>query len=193
MRRMGIPPLELDQLPTELATALRPRVQRLGYLGEFFKCAAQQPAALLSFMRFTDDLKEALPDGVTEIVALTVAGCMGNTYERNQHERLCRTLGYSDEWIQAVNALQPDAHAALDQTARCVQHLALAVLERRGHGVQTELDGVVASVGAAQAMAVLMLIGRYVTHALIVNSLQLVPPVPSIFAEHGRQASNEDG
>lgn len=61
MEHMDIPRLELDQLPAELATALRPRVQRLGYLGEFFKCAAHQPAALLSFMRFTDDLKEVLP------------------------------------------------------------------------------------------------------------------------------------
>ena len=32
---------------------------------------------------------------------------------------------------------------------------------------------------ATLAIAVLMLIGRYVTHALMVNTLDLAPPVPS--------------
>ena len=184
MKRMEIPRLELGQLPAALATALRPRVQRLGYLGEFFKCAAHQPAALLSFMRFTDDLKEALPDNLTEVVALTAAGWMGNTYERNQHERLCRKRGFAADWIRAVNALQPAAQAALDENERCVQHLTLAVLNGRGHGVQAQLDAVAGPLGAAKAMALLLLIGRYVTHALIVNALELAPPVPSIFDDH---------
>jgi alkylhydroperoxidase family enzyme len=142
---MDIPRLEIAQLPAELAAAVQPRVRRLGYLGEFFKCAAHQPKALLSFMAFTDDLKEALADNLTEVVALSVAAWMGNAYERNQHERLCRKLGFTDDWIGAV--------------------------------------------GAAQAMAILMLIGRYVTHALIVNALELGPPVPSIFEEKTQQPS----
>jgi alkylhydroperoxidase family enzyme len=183
MKRMDIPRLELEQLPCELATALHSRVQRLGYLGEFFKCAAHQPAALLAFMRFTDDLKEALPDNLIEVVALTVAGWMGNGYERNQHERLCRKLGFGDEWIRAVNALRPGSQGSLDDRERCVQQLALAMLQGRGHGVQAQLDAVVGAVGAAPGMAILMLIGRYVTHALIVNALELAPPVPSIFQE----------
>jgi hypothetical protein len=32
-------------------------------------------------------------------------------------------------------------------------------------------------------MAVLLVIGRYVTHSLVVNALALAPPVESIFAE----------
>jgi len=191
MKRMDIPRLELDQLPAELATALRPRVERLGYLGEFFKCAAHQPAALVSFVRFTDDLKAALPDNLTELVALTVAGWMGNTYERNQHERLSRKLGFTDDWIRAANALRADGQTALDEAERCVQHLTLGVLTERGHGVQAELDAVVGALGAAQAIAVLMLIGRYVTHALIVNALGLAPPVASIFAEQKTATTDE--
>ena len=35
----------------------------------------------------------------------------------------------------------------------------------------------------ASAMAVAMLVGRYVSHAIIVNTLALVPPKPSIFDE----------
>ena len=179
--RMGIPRLEIEQLPAELAAALQPRVRRLGYLGEFFKCAAHQPKALLSFMAFTDDLKEALPDNLTEVVALTVAGRLDNTYERNQHERLCRKLGFTDEWIRAVNGLHPAEQASLGHAERLVQELTLALLASHGHGVDSQLGGVVTAIGAAQAIAVLMLVGRYVTHALVVNALDLQPPVSSIF------------
>ena len=179
--RMDIPHLEIEQLPAELAAALQPRVQRLGYLGEFFKCAAHQPKALLSFMAFTDHLKEALPDNLTEVVALSVAGWMGNVYERNQHERLCRTLGFTDDWIRAVNGSHPAEQARLGHTERLVQELTLALLANRGQGVDRQLAGVVTAIGAAQAIAVLMLVGRYVTHALVVNALDLQPPVSSIF------------
>lgn len=178
----SIPRLEMHDLPATLATALQPRVERLGYLGEFFKCAAHQPQALLSFMHFTDDLKHALPDNLTEVVALSVAGIMHNDYERHQHERLCRTLGFSDAWIRAVSSLQPAVATALTQEEWLVQTLALAMIEHHGCGVHTELDAVVRAIGPAQAIAVLLLVGRYVTHALVVNALQLQPPVPSIFA-----------
>ena len=60
-----IPRLSQAELPPEVAAMLRPRIERLGYLGEFFKCAAHQPAALMSFMTFTEDLKDALSDRLT--------------------------------------------------------------------------------------------------------------------------------
>jgi len=178
-----IPRLELDQLPADLAAALKPRVERLGYLGEFFKCAAQQPAALRSFMQFTDDLKQALPDDVTEAVALTVATSYDNDYERHQHERLCRKLGFSEAWVREVEALAPDAAGELTPAQRAAQRLTLAVLARRGRGVEPVFEELLDAVGTAQAVAVLLLIGRYVTHSLVVNALGLAPPVSSIFTE----------
>jgi len=178
----SVPRLELEALPVELAAALRPRVERLGYLGEFFKCTAHQPKALLSFMAFTDDLKEALPDTLTELVALTVARVMQNDYERNQHERLCRKLGFADVWIQTVEALQPEQGDLLRDDERRVQRLVLMMLARQGCDVEAELAAVVATIGAPQAIAVLLLVGRYVTHSLIVNALALAPPVSSLFA-----------
>ncbi|MBI1816776.1 MAG: carboxymuconolactone decarboxylase family protein [Deltaproteobacteria bacterium] len=174
----GIPRLELSDMPAELSHALQPRVTRLGYLGEFFKCAAHQPAALRTFMTLTDDLKAALPDNLTEVVAFTVAGVMQNDYERHQHERLCRTLGFSDEWIRAAATLRD---GPLRDTERLVQRLTIAVIAQRGQHVSDEFNAVVAAIGPAGAMAALFLIGRYVTHSLIVNALQLAPPVPSIF------------
>jgi hypothetical protein len=55
----------------------------------------------------------------------------------------------------------------------------LAVVRRHGRRTSTELNALVREIGHAQAVAVLMLIGRYVTHALMVNALGLAPPIPS--------------
>jgi alkylhydroperoxidase family enzyme len=177
----AIPRLSLEELPPDLAAALAPRVARLGYLGEFFRCAAHQPRALLSFMRFTDDLKEALPDDLTELVALTVATLLGNDYERNQHERLSRKLGFSDAWIRAASQASVGRAGALTPEQLAAQALAEAVVARQGHGVVRELDAAIRALGPERAIALLLLVGRYVTHALVVNSLALLPPVPSIF------------
>jgi hypothetical protein len=172
----------LDEMPPALAAALRPRVARLGYLGEFFQCAANVPEALLAFQQLTESLKSALPDRITEVVALTVATRLGNDYERHQHERLCRALGFSDAWVLAVEAAAPGAVRELDGAERAVQSLALAMVARHGHAVAAELDAVIDHLGGSQAVAVLLLVGRYVAHALAVNALQLAPPVASPFA-----------
>jgi len=190
-----IPRLPPEALRDDVAEMLRPRVARLGYLGEFFRCAAHQPAALISFMALTEDLKRALPDRITEAVALTVSTELGNAYERHQHERLSITLGFGEDWIRAVESLQEDvarpfqgrdrgaeSPALLSADERAVQTLTLAVIRRHGHGTSRELDNVVDAIGHEQAIAVLMLIGRYVTHALMVNALELQPPVASPLA-----------
>jgi len=206
-----IPRLSPDALRGDVAEMLRPRVERLGYLGEFFRCAAHQPSALISFMAFTDDLKHALPDRITETVALTVSTDLGNAYERHQHERLSIKLGFGEDWIRAIETLAADvappfqgrdrgadqdppglrrsavasakaespARQKLSDTERCVQALTLAVIRRHGHGTSGELKVVVDAIGHEQAIAVLMLIGRYVMHALMVNALEMEPPVPS--------------
>jgi alkylhydroperoxidase family enzyme len=175
-----IPRLSPEQMPPELAARLRPRVERLGYLGEFFRCAAHQPRALLSFMAFTDDLKEALPDRLTELVALTVSRLMGNDYERVQHERLSLKLGFGEDWIRRVEAVSPAGGApVLGEDERAVQRLVVALLERKGHDTSAKLEAVVRAMGPAAAVGVLLLVGRYVTHALMVNALALAPPVAS--------------
>src|SRR6267154_1580614 len=94
--------LEFDQLAPSVQKVLDARVKRLGYLGEFFKCSGHQPEILVPFMEMTEALKQALPDRLTELGALTVAALMANDYERNQHERLSRKLGFGEEWVAAV-------------------------------------------------------------------------------------------
>ena len=172
-------PLSEAEMPADVMAVLHPRVARLGYLGEFFRYAAHQPAALKSFLEFTEDLKHALPDKLTELVALSAAEIMDNAYERVQHERLSLKLGYGEKWVRGVLTLKAEPGDVLDSQELEVQRLVLAVIGRKGHGCSEELDAVAAAIGGPSAIAVLMLIGRYVTHALIVNSLNLAPPVPS--------------
>src|SRR5882762_2545461 len=100
-----IPRLSMAELEPDLAELLRPKAERLDYLGEFFQCTGHQPRALISFYTLTEDLKKALPDNLTELVALTIAAKMNNAYERVQHERLSLKLGFGEAWIREVISL----------------------------------------------------------------------------------------
>lgn len=157
-----------DELEPGLREVLRPRVERLGYLGEFFQCAAHQPEALISLNALTEQLRASLPDDAAEIVALTVATVTGNDYERHQHERLSLKLGFSEEWIRRVIALEDGG---------IVQRTVVDLLADRGRGA--DVDALAAEHGDAFAIAVLLLTGRYLMHSTVVNGLGLAPPVPS--------------
>jgi hypothetical protein len=180
---MSVRRLEFDEFAPQVADRLRARVERLGYLGEFFKCTAHQPGALAAFIDFTEASKGALPDRLVEVIALTVAGWMDNAYERNQHERLSVRLGFGREWVEAVNRLEPDSASILEPQERRIQKLVLTILDSRGNGAGALFERAVSEFGEESAIAVLMVVGRYVTHALIVNTLVLAPPVPSIFED----------
>ncbi|EZP67600.1 MULTISPECIES: carboxymuconolactone decarboxylase family protein [Novosphingobium] len=173
--------LGFEQLAPGVQYVLRSKYERLGYLGEFFQVTGVQPVVLTSFMEMTDALKVALPEHLTELGALTVATLMENRYELHQHERLSKRLGFGEAWIAAVEQADPDVAPELSDAERDVQRLIIAMLRRRGKDVQAELDKTIEAIGAEEAIAVMFLVGRYVTHALIVNSLDLQPPVPSIF------------
>jgi alkylhydroperoxidase family enzyme len=174
-----IPRLSRGKLHPELEAFLQPRIERLGYLGEFFQCTAHQPEALLSFLEFTDHLKHALPNNLTEVVSLTVAQLMNNRYERVQHERLSLKLGFGEDWLREVLSLYADGKGHLSEQEVLVQRLVVASINRQGHDVTPELEAVVRSLGPAMTIALLMLVGRYVSHALIANALNLAAPVPS--------------
>jgi hypothetical protein len=175
--------LTFDELAPQAQNLLRARVERLGYLGEFFRCTGHQPDVLTPFMQMTENLKTALPERLTETGALTVAMLMDNRYELHQHERLSRKLGFGEAWVLAVEQVSPDTAPLMSDVERAVQRLIVALIERRGKNVKAELEEVIDQIGTEQAIAVMFLAGRYVTHALIVNGLELAPPVPSIFEE----------
>ena len=178
-----IPRLTLNELSPELQEALHPRVNRLSYLGELFRCLGHQPEALLAFMEFTGASKGALDQRLVEVIALTVATMKDNHYERNQHERLSVRLRFGREWVAGVEALDPDRAGLMDKADKTVQRFVIATVEQDGKGVSELLNDVVDAFGHVQAVAVLMVVARYVTHAVMVNSLALDPPVPSIFED----------
>ncbi|ARP96405.1 hypothetical protein [Bordetella genomosp. 13] len=180
---LAIPRLKLDDMRPDLAEYLMPRVKRLGYLGELFQVGAHAPDVLLHFMRFTEALKDALPDNLAEVAVLTTATLMENAYERHQHERLCVRIGFKREWIREVERLDPDAAGGLSDEERAVQRYVMASVRTRGLQARDEFDRLAALLPAGQAVAVAMLAGRYVTHALVVNTFGLKPPVPSIWED----------
>lgn len=179
----SLPRIEFPDLPATLAATLEPRVKRLGYLGEFFKCTAHQPRALAALIELTEAAEEGLSKRLVEVITLTCTAWTGNEYERNQHERLCVRLGFGRDWAAAVNALKPEADSVLTAEERSVQRLTLTVLETRGKTAGGLFEEAVERLGPRMAMAILMVIGRCVAHGLIVNTLGLEPPVPSVFED----------
>src|ERR1700730_16853370 len=123
-----IPRLSQEKLHPDLEAVLRPRIERLGYLGEFFQCTAHQPEALLSFLEFTDHLKHALPINLTEVVSLSVAQLMNNSYERVQHERLSLNLGFGENWLREVLTLKADGTGRMSEKEVLIQRLAMAAI-----------------------------------------------------------------
>jgi alkylhydroperoxidase family enzyme len=170
--------LAFDELAPELQDALAAKVERLGYLGEFFAVCGHQPAATAAFQAFTESLKQALAPELTEVVALSVASALGNGYERTQHERLASNLGFSLDWIAAATG-RGDA-AVLSEDARAARRLALAVVDDYGTGAAGELERAVGVLGEARAVGVLLTVGRYVAHGAIANTLELAAPVDGV-------------
>ncbi len=185
MTRPGdaLPRLDWDEFTPRLQELLRPRVERLGYLGEFFRVSASQPDALAAFVEYTEALKQALPPELTEVIALTIAGCTGNAYERYQHERLCIALGMDPAWIVDVLELSPDTAILLSVRERAVQSLALAIVELLTTAGFARADDELAAAVELSAphavVAVLMTVGRYLADSAIVQALDLVAPVDS--------------
>lgn len=186
-------PIDFADLPADLHDALEPRVERLGYLGDFFGYMAHQPAALLRFDQFTEEAKRGLGPGPSEVVALTAATRLDNDYERHQHERLAVNLGFTREWVAAVERLAPgEAPTPLDAAELAIQHFVLASIESLvppradspGNVAADALNRVVEVAGAATAAGVALLSARFVGHALVSRACALRPPVPSIFANH---------
>lgn len=186
----GIGRIAFSDLPEDLRALLAPRVERLGYLGEFFQVAAIQPEALAGFVTMTEALKEALPHDLAEVVALSAATLLGNDYERCQHEQLAIRLGLDRRWVQEVEALDPDRATLLSELQLETQRLLLALLSSWGHDAAGELDRVVALAGPEAAVGVLLLTGRYAAHAIVANVMALRPPVPSVFEPDGQSRAS---
>lgn len=172
-----IPRLSFDALPAELQKRLSARVDRLGYLGEFFQVAAHQPEALGHFVDYTENLKKVLPPNLTETIALSIASASGNRYELVQHKRLARALGLSPDLIAGILTLDP-TDPRLSPEEQATAALAHEVLNARGRSCAASFEPLVSLVGAGAAIACLMTAVRYLSHATMANTWGLSPPVP---------------
>ena len=177
--------IPFDEMPAELQELLRPRVERLGYLGEFFQRAAHQPDALAAFFRWTEALKEALPFRLVEAVALTVATQTRNDYERVQHERLALSGGMTEEEVVAIERMRAGTCATLSEDEVAAATLARCVLDDFGRGCDPAFLRLSRLIGEAGAVGCLMLATRYMAHATMANVWDLRPPVNSPLASDG--------
>ena len=185
-----IPRIDFEDFAADLKESLRPKVERLGYCGEIWQIGANVPQSMFQFCELTEALKDEIEIKVVELVALTAAGVMGNTYERNQHERLAHKLGFGREWIAQVNQLQAEPGGHMSDAECAVQKFAMAAIYRRGHDCQEIFADVIETVGPEQATGILLAVGRCVMHAIFRNTLRLEPPVKSLFAgDEGGQAA----
>lgn len=177
-----VPRIEFEDIEAELKELFRPRVERLGYLGEFFRVMSAQPETMKGFFTITESLKKALPDNYTEIVSLALSSRYGNLYEQYQNEQLSRKLGFSDAWIR--EALEPKSgpDSVFKADEKAVQNFAIAAGMSIGRDAKAEFEALVKAIGPEKAIAVLWLVTRTVSHALISNTLELESPVKSIFA-----------
>jgi alkylhydroperoxidase family enzyme len=172
------PRIAFEELPEELRRRLAARVTRLGYLGEFFQVAANQPTALAGFIDHTQALTEALPFRVMQAIALTVAAATGNEYERIQHERLALRNGMSAEEVACLTGLRA-APGLLGSAEIAAAELASAVVRAGGRGSVAEYEILTGLVGPQQAVACLMAATRYLAHATMCNTWGVTAPVAS--------------
>src|SRR5206468_473944 len=105
------------------------------------------------FYSLTEDLKDALPDNLTEIVALTVARKMRNSYERVQHERLALKLGFGEAWVHEVLSLEAKDRSRLAPEELLVQRFCIAVMDREGHETTADFESVINVIGYKDAVA----------------------------------------
>ncbi len=179
----GIPRLDFDGVEPALREMLKPTVDRLGYFGEFFQVVAHIPGAIPAFMQYTGAVKAPLSDAQNEVLALSVCTLLEADYERIQHERLARKLGFPLEWIAATEGRSGSHLSALADDERCLRALAHAVVPSHGLRCADELRAVTELLGHEKAVAALLQISRFVTIAVMCNSLALTLPVPSVFDE----------
>ena len=97
-----VPRIEFEDIEPGLKELFRPRVERLGYLGEFFRVMSACPETMKGFFTITESLKKELPDNLSQLISVALSSRLGNKYEQFQNERLSLKLGLSQEWVRSA-------------------------------------------------------------------------------------------
>jgi hypothetical protein len=166
-------------MPESLRERLSPRVERLGYLGEFFQVAAHQPGALSHFIDFTESLKGAIDWRLTETIALTVASHTENRYEQVQHEHLAIRWGMSTAEVKALVDHEVKESGLFEIDEELAASLAEDVVAGQGRSCAESFQALTAVVGDDVAVGCLMIATRYLAHATMSNTWGVAAPVDS--------------
>ena len=85
--------------------------------------------------------------------------------------------------VEEQRRLDPANSTILNGREKIVQRFIIDSVQQDGRDVTPQLDAVIEQFGYENAVAVIMVMARYTSHALMVNCLQIGPPVPSIFED----------
>ncbi|GAC1382657.1 MULTISPECIES: carboxymuconolactone decarboxylase family protein [Actinomycetes] len=172
--------LTFEELPAAAREAVRPRYERLGYLGEVFSLVGNSESSLLALLAFADGAGQPATPVQREVVALAVSQVNRALSELYQHEQRALKVGMSIEDVAAVESLDP-AHPDLDADAAVVLRLAVATARGDWTAARDALAAAGERFGDEVAAALLMQTGYYVMANAVGHVLDLTPPVPSIF------------
>ena len=83
-----------------------------------------------------------------------------------------------------VEQLEPESAVLLDPVEKKIQRFVIDAVENDGRSVTQRLDSVIDALGYENALAVMLVMARYTSHSLLVNCMDIGPPVPSIFEDN---------
>ena len=110
---------------------------------------------------------------VREVAILAVAAAWGVDYVRYAHERAARAAGVPETAITAIRSRREPPDVSTD--AELAYRLTVALVE--DHDVPDQLhDGVLTAMGEASTVALLCLIGQYLTTSVVLTCFRVPAP-----------------
>jgi hypothetical protein len=177
------PRINRESLAEPLASELAAIEKRLGYLNEIFLLQGHVPASISAFLAYTQSVKAPLTDRLNQLVALTACSALDAPAELIQHERLAVRLGMSKEFVATAEGRPGSDGTALTLQEHQVRQVVLQVIANLGRGSEPALAALSQTLGAEQAMAVLLQTTRFLLVAVLYRTFSLTVPVASIFDE----------
>ncbi|MCX4759412.1 carboxymuconolactone decarboxylase family protein [Streptomyces sp. NBC_01275] len=162
-------PVDEADLQEKTLASLAPYRDQDGRVYTIWATLAHHEDALRRYLVFSNHVlgKNTLPLASRELMILRIAARAGAAYEWDQHIRIARRAGLSDETILAAATGAWDGLDELDQVLLAATD---SLVERQG--VDDELwSRLAAHLGVEQIIDVLYTVGQYLTIATVINTL----------------------
>ncbi|TPQ17299.1 carboxymuconolactone decarboxylase family protein [Streptomyces sporangiiformans] len=162
-------PVDEAGLQEKTLASLAPYRDQDGRIYTIWATLAHHEDALRRFLVFSNHVlgKNTLPLKSRELMILRIAARAQAAYEWDQHVRIARRAGLSDETILDAATGAWDKLDALDQILLAATD---SLIDRQG--VDDELwDRLQAELGVEQVIDVLYTVGQYLTIATVINTL----------------------